>query len=305
MNFKKIIIGIVALVAIVAVAFGVKSQFSHKETSQDRGNNLVENSSINTSNIDTRNIVKEELYAEAQGKKIYGYITAPKNYKDQKLPTIVISHGFGGNAERGDYYAQSLAKEGYVAYSFDFMGGNKNSRSGNDTLKMSVFTEVDDLDVVVNTLKNKNFVDKDNIFLLGQSQGGVVSTIEGAKLKNEIKGLILVFPAFVLFDDARELFKSVSDIPEVYNHRGNEVGKVYFEKSLDYDVYNDMKSYDGKVLIVHGTSDNVAPISYSHRAIETFKDAKLKEVPGAGHGFRGAQQEEVAKTIVNFVKGSI
>ena len=94
MNFKKIIIGIVALVAIVAVAFGVKSQFSHKETSQDRGNNLVENSSINTSNIDTRNIVKEELYAEAQGKKIYGYITAPKNYKDQKLPTIVISHGF-------------------------------------------------------------------------------------------------------------------------------------------------------------------------------------------------------------------
>ena len=63
------------------------------------------------------------------------------------------------------------------------MGGNKNSRSGNDILKMSVFTEVDDLDVVVNTLKNQNFVDKNNIFLLGQSQGGVVSTIEGAKLK--------------------------------------------------------------------------------------------------------------------------
>ena len=53
-----------------------------------------------------------------------------------------------------------------------------------------------------------------------------------------------------------------------------------------------MKNYDGKVLIVHGTSDNVAPISYSRRAIETFKDARLKEIPGAGHGFRGAQQEE-------------
>ena len=185
------------------------------------------------------------------------------------------------------------------------MGGNKNSRSGNDTLKMSVFTEVDDLDVVVNTLKNQNFVDKNNIFLLGQSQGGVVSTIEGAKLKEEIKGLILVFPAFVLFDDARELFKSVLDIPEVYNHRGNEVGKVYFEKSLDYDVYNDMKNYDGKVLIVHGTSDNVVPISYSRRAIETFKDAKLKEIPGAGHGFRGAQQEEAAKAIIDFVRESI
>lgn len=98
MNIKKIIIGIVALVAIVAVAFGVKSQFSHKEIPQERGNNLVENSSINTSNIDTRNIVKEELYAEGQGKKIYGYITVPKNYKEQKLSPIIASHGFGGNA---------------------------------------------------------------------------------------------------------------------------------------------------------------------------------------------------------------
>ena len=185
------------------------------------------------------------------------------------------------------------------------MGGNKNSRSGNDTLKMSVFTEVDDLDVVVNTLKNQNFVDKDNIFLLGQSQGGIVSTMEGAKLKNKIKGLMLVVPAFVLLDDARELFKSVLDITEVYNHRGNEVGKAYFEKSLDYDVYNDMKNYDGKVLIVHGTNDNIAPISYSRRAIETFKDAKLKEIPGAGHGFRGAQQEDTTKAIIEFVKGNI
>ncbi|WP_299321542.1 hypothetical protein [uncultured Gemella sp.] len=44
MNFKKIIIGIAALVAIIAVALGVKSQFSLKGQQQDRGNSLVENS---------------------------------------------------------------------------------------------------------------------------------------------------------------------------------------------------------------------------------------------------------------------
>ena len=32
--------------------------------------------------------------------------------------------------------------------------------------------------------------------------------------------------------------------------RGTEVGKAYFEKSLDYDVYNDMKNYDGFLLSV-------------------------------------------------------
>ena len=64
MNFKKIIIGVVSLVAIAAVTFWIKSQFSPKNNPQDRGNSLVENSSTNTSNIDTSNIVKEELYAE-------------------------------------------------------------------------------------------------------------------------------------------------------------------------------------------------------------------------------------------------
>lgn len=269
---KKVITAAVVCILVVGVYFRVKNKSVSKE------NGLIESSSTNTSNIDTSNLVKEELYSEGQGKKIYGYITAPKNYKDQKLPTVIISHGFGGLAERGDFYAQSLAKVGYVVYSFDFMGGNKNSRSGTDTLNMSVFTEVDDLDVVISKLKSQSYVDQSKIFLLGQSQGGVVSTIEAAKLKGDIKGLILVFPAFDLFDDARELFKSTSDIPEVYNHRGNEVGRAYFEKSLGYDVYQDIKNYDGKVLIVHGTNDTTAPISYSRKAVETFPNAVLKEI---------------------------
>ena len=82
---------------VVGVYFGVKNKSVPKE------NGLVESSSTNTLNIDTSNLVKEELYSEGQGKKIYGYITAPKNYKDQKLPTVIISHGFGGLAERGDF----------------------------------------------------------------------------------------------------------------------------------------------------------------------------------------------------------
>ena len=269
---KKVITAAVVCILVVGVYFRVKNKSVSKE------NGLIESSSTNTSNIDTSNLVKEELYSEGQGKKIYGYITAPKNYKDQKLPTVIISHGFGGLAERGDFYAQSLAKVGYVVYSFDFMGGNKNSRSGTDTLNMSVFTEVDDLDVVISKLKSQSYVDQSKIFLLGQSQGGVVSTIEAAKLKGDIKGLILVFPAFDLFDDARELFKSTSDMPEVYNHRGSEVGRAYFEKSLGYDVYQDIKNYDGKVLIVHGTNDTTAPISYSRKAVETFPNAVLKEI---------------------------
>lgn len=310
MNSKKVLIiaGIIALLGgggyLAKEKLMQKTPESTNQAQNQNNSSIVENSAVDTSNIDTSDIVKEELYSEGNGRKIYGYITAPKNYKEAKLPTVVYAHGFGGLAERGDYYAQNLAKQGYVVYSFDFMGGNRNSRSGNDTLAMSVFTEMDDLDVVVKNLQNQNFVDKNNIFLLGVSQGGVVATMEGAKLKEEIKGLILIFPAFVLFDDARDIFKSVSEIPDVYNHRGNNVGRVYFEKSLDYDIYNDMKEYRGNVLIVHGTNDNVAPISYSRRAIEIFPNAKLEEISGAGHGFSARQEAQTQNAINEFIKQS-
>lgn len=58
-------------------------------------------------------------------------------------------------------------------YSFDFMGATEQSRSGNDVLAMSPFTEKDDLDAVLTMIRGQQFVDTQNIFLMGQSQGGV------------------------------------------------------------------------------------------------------------------------------------
>lgn len=51
---------------VVGVYFGVKNKSVPKE------NGLIESSSTNTSNIDTSNLVKEELYSEGQGKKYMG-----------------------------------------------------------------------------------------------------------------------------------------------------------------------------------------------------------------------------------------
>ena len=55
----------------------------------------------------------------------------------------------------------------------------------------------------------------------------------------------------------------------------------------DYDVYADMPRYSSPVLIVHGTADATAPVSYSERAEGTFPDAGLLSIDGAGHGFSG------------------
>ena len=251
---------------------------------------------------DTSSIVREELYAPGPGRTIYGYVTAPANYRDTKLPTIIFSHGFSGRAESGDAWAHHLAAHGYAVYSFDFMGATEQSRSGNDVLAMSPFTEKDDLDAVLTMIRGQQFVDTQNVFLMGQSQGGVVSTMVAAERNDDIAGLILVYPAYVLFDDARALFSSVDQIPATYTHRGHVVGRAYFERCMDLDPYAQMPSVTKPVLLMHGTADTVVPISYAERAAQTFPNVRFERINGAGHAFDSAQTAQSVKFIEQYMR---
>ena len=132
---------------------------------------------MNVSAADTSSIIREELLAP--GRTIYGYVTAPVNYRDTKLPTIIFSHGFSGRAESGDAWAHQLAAHGYVVYSFDFMGATEQSRSGNDVLAMSPFTEKDDLDAVLTMIRGQQFVDTQNIFLMPVWPAATTSSTPG------------------------------------------------------------------------------------------------------------------------------
>ena len=81
----------------------------------------------------------EELYASKDNQQIYGIIYIPD--KEEKMPAVIFSHGFGGNYEVGAQYAEAFAQKGYVVYCFDFCGGSPGSRSDGSTLDMSIFTE--------------------------------------------------------------------------------------------------------------------------------------------------------------------
>ena len=131
-------------------------------------------------------------------------IYVPEN-AGEKLPAVIFSHGFGGNYRVGAQYAEILAENGYAVYCFDFCGGSPGSRSDGSTLEMSVFTEKDDLDAVIETIRGLDYIDGDNIFLMGSSQGGAVSAIAAAERKEDIRGMILLYPAFVLADRASYL----------------------------------------------------------------------------------------------------
>lgn len=237
----------------------------------------------------TEDIVSENYTIQRGDIKLYGVITASRNYKTERRPLVVISHGFNNTLEMYEEYADYLAKLGFIVYRFDFYGGSKNSKSGGtDMLSMSVLTEKNDLSSVVETLSKESFVNSDEISLLGASQGGVVSTLYAAENPELIKKLILIFPAFVLFDDVKETYSrlnvtSIEDIPEVITHKNARLGAIYLRDALGIAIDSEIKKVTSPVLIIQGTNDEVVPYQYAVKANQLFPQSELVTVQGGAH----------------------
>ena len=204
------------------------------------------------------------------------------------VPLVVCCHGLVGSIDDLDPVAQTLAGLGVAAFCFAFRNGGPQA---GDTTRMSVMTEVADLEEVLSAARSAadgwEAVDPQRIVFQGVSQGGAVSAITAARHPEEVAGLALWYPAFSITDDLHLLFASSEEVPETLTFEGHSLGRIYAEDMWDYDVYADMPRYLSPVLIVHGTADAVAPIGYSERAVQTFPDAQLLTIDGAGHGFSG------------------
>ena len=207
-----------------------------------------------------------ELTFQRDGLQIYGNLYLP-NTDDQQYPTAIIAHGFGSSYSYMAPYAAYLAEQGIAGYVFDFCGGSAGSRSDGSTLDMSVLTEVSDMQAVLDGITDYSFVDLEQVYLMDESQGGLVSALLAERAGEDVHGLIMLYPALVIPDNARERYASASDIPEMARVFGTPVGRTYFSDVLDMDVFQEIGNFDGPVLIVPGNADSIAPISYSQLAV--------------------------------------
>lgn len=177
-SHKKYILFLCFLLTTICIFSG--SAIQHEKSTKKEENKEMLNQNNEPFNM-------QELYAVRDGKRIYGELYLPQNISG-KLPVVIYSHGFGGTHAYGVEYAKELVKLGYIVYCFDFCGGSSSSKSDGSTLEMSIFTEQADLEAVIMMIQELDFVDTHNIFLLGSSQGGVVSAITAAKNQSIIRG---------------------------------------------------------------------------------------------------------------------
>ena len=102
------------------------------------------------------------------------------------------------------------------------------------------------------------------------------SALTAAKLGAEVSKLILFYPALCIPDDAKsgKMMWAKFDpqsIPEIVKCGPMKLGRCYIADVVNMNPFDEIKGYEGNVLIVHGTADKIVHIRYAEQAVETYK----------------------------------
>ena len=243
---------------------------------------------------------EEELWIERDGRRIYGLLSCPE-HPAVKQPVAIIAHGFNGSHESGRRYFPTLHALGYACYAFDFPDGSLQSRSGRNTMQMSVRDQQADLTAIVDYFRTQPGFDPTHLVLIGESQGGLVAALTAAQRSDAIGRLVLVYPAFCIPGDWRRRYPDLAAVPDTTRLWNVPLGRRYFEAIYDLDAFAAV-AYSHPVLILQGDADPVVPLADSERAAELYADARLHVIRGAGHGFNAAQCDEALQQVARFLQ---
>lgn len=238
-----------------------------------------------------RQVMIKELFFDS---KIYIKIYQPDSQENRCA--VILSHGYNSSHADLEDIARSLAERGYFVCTFDFCGGSLRSKSMGKSTDMSVNSEIDDLNKVIEFTKETSGADK--IFLYGESQGGFVSALTACRNK-AVDGMALLYPAFCIPDDWKN--KPLDEMKSPFDFMGMTISKSFYDGLPDYDVFERIRECDIPVLILHGTADRLVNEDYAKRAAKCFPNAVLKLYDGEGHGFSPkARQHEISDVIEFF-----
>lgn len=232
---------------------------------------------------ETTNIIEKEYIISIADRQIYGKLFYPDD--GSKHPAVILSHGYNGCCDDFEVEYRGLAQNGYLAYAYDFCGGSTRSRSTLSTTQMTIFTEIEDLLGVFDNIKSLDIVDSSHIFLLGGSQGGLVTALTAEKISDQIAAMVLYYPALNIPDDWRRNFPLEKDIPETVSFWDMTLSRKFFTTIRDFNTFDNIGSYKGNILVIYGDRDPIIPLGVIDKAVQKYERIDLKILEGEGHGF--------------------
>jgi len=202
--------------------------------------------------------IPSDVRGGPQSATIRGTIQTPAG--DGPHPTVVLMHGCGGLGgaviDSLRRHASFLKKHGYASVILDSFGprGKISHQCSNDNTGSARYYRTFDAFNTLTYLRQQDFVDPQNIFLMGQSNGGSVA---------------------ILVSGGGEHFKFAKD------HKYNAAIAYYPWCGMAID------NLVTPLLVLGGEKDNWTPISGCELQKDRVKGEVMEVVayPDVGHGF--------------------
>lgn len=202
------------------------------------------------------------------------HIPQPAEEEPFRAPCVVASHGLASSKESGKYrqLAEALALRGIALLRFDFLGCGASTGRLEDT---TVAGRLAQIRRVVWFLKAQPFFDG-RIGLMGSSMGGFLSLLLAAEEPLVLAVVTWGSPATLRAPETEE-----------GRLRSWGLGEPYFQEIGSPDAPLDLPRGIRRVLIVHGSADDVVPPSHAEAIFAKLSEPKaLKIVPGGDHSMR-------------------
>jgi dienelactone hydrolase len=216
--------------------------------------------------------------AARSGPALVGQLHLPSTSGKGRAPAVVLMHGCGGWQppvfEALEDYARFLSAHGMVVLNLDSFGPRRNAGgtvcSSYESLAAARDYRTRDAYAALAFLKAQPFVDPDNVFLIGQSNGGSVALIaaQSATVKRHagagtgFRGLVALYPwcgatgslrpnlssPVLILGGGRDDWVPPKDC-ERFAPRGATIDvRVYPEAAHSFDLQIPLQRYQGKLV---------------------------------------------------------
>lgn len=221
-----------------------------------------------------------------------------------KVAVLCHGHSTGKNNKTNQTIFSILNAQDISTFRFDFYG---NGESDGKFEESNLSESIDNTLQAIKLVKNKGFK---KIILVGSSFGGLSSIITASK-SQDLYALVLKSP--------------VSDYGEVYLNRYGETGMAEWKEKgqifrdpkdnrglkLNYSFVENYKKYNTyelakqikiPTLIIHGSADEMVPVSQSQKLVKILPNAKLVLIEGSDHRYKkDADFKQMIKLISDYI----
>lgn len=246
--------------------------------------------------------MEKNITIKRDGLNLAAKISVPDN---DKFNLAILAYGFVGSMDPAvndllPVLAEKLQAKGLATLRFDFNG---HGQSDGPLDNMSIYNELEDYHAVLEYALKLDGVDK--IYLIGHSQGGVVSSMMAGFYKDKIDKLVIMSSAATLVEDAKmgvcwDQTYDPDHVPAKVDFGKFKLNDWYFRTAKFINMYEVAHEYQGPTLILHGEKDQAVNNFASVRYHSVMKNSEFHLIPDSDHGLH-TNRDMVYNYVVDFL----